>query len=481
MKRTLVVLLCLGLLALPVGFLPDGFLGERFPPRGVDVSDEPAAAVSRPDARRRYLDALAADDAVAGGARTAWRRAGEDALAAPLPMTLPYGEHRLLGGAATAGGGEATAFEVSLSPPAVLHLRTVAGVGAAGGLLVDVLQRRGERFAPLVTLGPADIDLRWSPPVGGRYLVRVQPALSSIGAFSLALASRPPLDFPVLTDATDPVRSRFGVPRDGGRREHHGIDIFAPRGTPVLAAADGMVVRTGDSGRGGLHVWQRAEDEAGRHLGSLYYAHLDRIDVPVGTRVTRGTPLGTVGNTGNARTTPPHLHFGLYRRYRGPVDPLPLVGERRELPAPLPRADGVAPWLAVRSPVLNLRAGPGTGNAVLGQLAGGDLVRAVATSGGWARVRARSASGVVSQGYVSRGAARRRRARAARAGAGSACCSPRPRRERRDSVCWRPERRLRTAARSVATDVSGTPDGLQGWLAPEGESAAAIAGPENAM
>ena len=479
MKRTLVLLLCLGLLALPIGFLPDGFLGERFPPRGVDVSDEPAA-VSRPDARRRYLDALAADDAVAGGARTAWHRAGEDALAAPLPMTLPYGEHRLLGGGATAGDAEATAFEVSLSPPAVLHLRTAAGVGAVGGLLVDVLQRRGERFAPLVTLGPADIDLRWSPPVGGRYLVRVQPALSSTGAFSLALASRPPLDFPVLTDVADPVRSRFGVPRDGGRREHHGIDIFAPRGTPVLAAADGMVVRTGDSGRGGLHVWQRAEDEAGRRLGSLYYAHLDRIDVPVGTRVTRGTPLGTVGNTGNARTTPPHLHFGLYRRYRGPVDPLPLVGERRDLPAPLPRADGVAPWLAVRSPALNLRAGPGTGNAVLGQLAGGDLVRAEATSGGWARVRVRSASGVVLQGYVSRGLL--------------GAAEPVPRvLEREHVLLASPEAGApRLGLLSIGTTVAdsgafgryrrvGTPDGLQGWLAPEGESAAAIAEPENAM
>ena len=479
MKRALVLLPCLGLLMLPIGFLPEGLLGERFPPRGVDVPHEPAAG-SRPDARGRYLDALAADDTVAGDARTAWRRAGEEALAEPLPIELPYDEHRLLGGAAIASGAEATAFEVSLFPPAVLHLRAAAGADAVGGLLVDVLQRRGERFTPLLALGPADIDVRWSPPVGGRYLVRVQPALSSTGTFALALASRPPLDFPVLTDASDPVRSRFGVPRDGGRREHHGIDIFAPRGTPVLAAADGMVVRTGDSGRGGLHVWQRGEDEAGRYLGSLYYAHLDRIDVPVGRRVTRGTPIGTVGNTGNARTTPPHLHFGLYRRYRGPVDPLPLVGERRDLPAPLPDADGAAPWLAVRSPALNLRAGPGTRNAVLGQLVGGDLVRVVATSGNWARVRTRPASGVALDGYVSRELL------------GAAEPAPRVLERERVLIAFPEAGAPRLGLLPPGTTVTdsgafgryrrvGTPDGLQGWLEPEEGSEAAITETENAM
>ena len=467
MKRTLALLLCIGLLALPIGFLPDALLPERFPPRGGDVPDE-LAAVPRPDTRGRYLDALAADDAVATGPQAAWRRAGERALETPLPIDLPYAEHVVLAD----GGAGASVFALSLSPPEVLHLRTAAGEGAVGGLLVDVLQRRGERFAPLLTSGPADIDVRWEPPVGGRYLVRVQPVLASAGAFSLSLGRRAPLDFPVLTDAPDPIRSRFGASRDGGRREHHGIDIFAPRGTPVLAAADGVVVRSGNSGRGGLHVWQQAETASGQRLGSLYYAHLDAVEVLAGTRVTRGTRLGTVGNTGNARTTPPHLHFGLYRRYRGPVDPLPLVGERRVVPPPLPATDGSPPaaatWLAVRPRALNLRAGPGIGSAVLGQIDGGELVRSMAVSGSWVRVRTRSAGGGTREGYVSR--------------ALLDAVAPEPAvLERERALLAAPEigtPRLAVLASRTTVAVSGvfggyrrveTPEGLRGWLAPDGQ------------
>ena len=392
MKKTLALLLCLALLALPIGFLPDALLSGRLWPYTVDVSGE--------DARGRYRDALAADASVPADARAAWREAGEAALARPLALALPHLESLSLGaGAAVAPVG---AFEVRLAPPDVLHLRTAAGAGAVGGLIVDVLQRRGEYLARLASFGPAPIDTRWTPPVDGAYLVRAQPALGTVGAFAVALERRAPLDFPVLTDAPDPVRSPFGAPRDGGRREHHGIDIFAPRGTPVLAAADGVVARVGDSTRGGLHVWQRAEDEAGRTIGSLYYAHLDRVEVLAGTRLARGARLGTVGNTGNARSTPPHLHFGLYRRFVGPTDPAPLVGERRVPIGPLTPGHAAPPWLAVRSPALNLRAGPGTGFDVVARLARADLVRVLALADGWARVRAHPPGGTPLEGFVAR-------------------------------------------------------------------------------
>ena len=120
------------------------------------------------------------------------------------------------------------------------------------------------------------------------------------------------------------LRSSFGEPRSG-HRTHAGIDIFAHRGTPVVAAAEGLVVRIGTTDRlGGNTVWV-----AGKPSTLYYYAHLDHFarGLHVGDHVAPGDLVGYVGNTGNARTTPPHLHFGVYPAARAfwPVDPTPLL------------------------------------------------------------------------------------------------------------------------------------------------------------
>lgn len=114
----------------------------------------------------------------------------------------------------------------------------------------------------------------------------------------------------------------WGYPRSGGRT-HQGNDIFADRGTPIVAIDDGVVIRVNrrDSGLGGLAVTYRTAD------GSEWYnAHLHTVEagLEVGSRVSRGETVGTVGNTGNARTTPPHNHIG--RKYGGSwVNPWPTI------------------------------------------------------------------------------------------------------------------------------------------------------------
>ena len=87
----------------------------------------------------------------------------------------------------------------------------------------------------------------------------------------------------------------------------------APRGTPVLAATDGFITRVETTGRGGNVIWMQPL------FGNMrvYYAHLDEQWVTPGDFVVEGEPLGAIGNTGNARTTPPHLHFGVYVRRPG--------------------------------------------------------------------------------------------------------------------------------------------------------------------
>jgi septal ring factor EnvC (AmiA/AmiB activator) len=118
----------------------------------------------------------------------------------------------------------------------------------------------------------------------------------------------------------------WGYPRSGGRW-HQGNDVFANRGTPVVAVHDGVVVSwnppSSPTRLGGITVTYETAD--GSHW---YNAHLDTIadGVSPGSSVSRGQVIGTVGNTGNARTTPPHLHIG--RRYGGsPVNPWPTISQ----------------------------------------------------------------------------------------------------------------------------------------------------------
>jgi murein DD-endopeptidase MepM/ murein hydrolase activator NlpD len=125
------------------------------------------------------------------------------------------------------------------------------------------------------------------------------------------------------------IADTWGAPRFGDRR-HRGQDIFAPKGTPVVSATRGVVTRVGENRLGGNTV--SVFGPGGRRY---YYAHLDRYaaGLRAGDVVSPGTVLGYVGNTGNARGTPPHLHFGVYGP-GGPLDPLPLISEKASAAAP---------------------------------------------------------------------------------------------------------------------------------------------------
>jgi murein DD-endopeptidase MepM/ murein hydrolase activator NlpD len=116
------------------------------------------------------------------------------------------------------------------------------------------------------------------------------------------------------------VSDSFGAPR-GRDRAHAGVDIFAGRGTPVLSTTRGVVSAIRETGLGGKQVWVLGPARE-RH----YYAHLDgwTENLAVGDVVWPGDPLGLVGDTGNARGTPPHLHYGVYGA-AGAYDPLPLL------------------------------------------------------------------------------------------------------------------------------------------------------------
>jgi len=131
--------------------------------------------------------------------------------------------------------------------------------------------------------------------------------------------------FPIAGPYNRPLVGTFGAPRMPGTPDahwHQGIDIFAPAGTPLVAAERGVVSKVGSNRLGGLTVWLHGESGT-----DWYYAHLlaHAPDLVAGQVVEAGTLLGYVGNSGNAATTPSHLHLELHPNGGDAVDPFPLL------------------------------------------------------------------------------------------------------------------------------------------------------------
>ncbi len=106
------------------------------------------------------------------------------------------------------------------------------------------------------------------------------------------------------------ISNTWGAPRSGGRK-HEGIDIMAPRGAFIASPTEAVVTRVGKGKLGGNYVY--TSNPGGE---TFYFAHLDRIPshIKAGVELEAGDFIGYVGNTGNASNTPPHLHFGIYKR-----------------------------------------------------------------------------------------------------------------------------------------------------------------------
>lgn len=201
--------------------------------------------------------------------------------------------------------------------------------GSDGSSTVDALrlqlvaQHRGVPAGTVIVIGRAGAT--GTPPPQPRTAAAHTAARTVVVAAAPAFVTPGGRAFPLARRT--PVVDTFGAAR-AGVEWHHGIDLFGPRGTPVLAVASGTLFEIGWNARGGHRLWLR--DAAGT---TYYYAHLDAFTAAArtGARVHVGQPLGTLGSSGDAEHTPPHLHFEVHPAalaplgYDGAVNPTPFL------------------------------------------------------------------------------------------------------------------------------------------------------------
>ena len=305
-----------------------------------------------------------------------WVRAGEAALAAAAAASTPFQET----GYFPPDTPGAVAWRLELRRGRTLSIELRFDAARPARVFLDLFSVRDTNPPSRVaSLKEDSTALRYSVRRDGVYILRLQPELLRGGRWTLVQRTEASLGFPVPGFDVKAVKSRFGVDRDAGRRRHHGLDIFAPRGTAVVALVDGYA-RPGTNPLGGNVVWLTD----GRR--NLYYAHLDRWALEGDAQVRVGDTLGYIGNTGNARTTPPHLHFGIYDN--GPVDPFPfLAPDDSSPPAPSRPPDEWNRWVRVTAREAVLRSGAGRDADTLLRLERGGLARVIAASHRAFRVR----------------------------------------------------------------------------------------------
>lgn len=253
----------------------------------------------------------------------AWFTMSDYILQQPVSIVLPFREAGYFPGEKAM----ATAYSFDGKTGEVINVTLEKQPSNDFEIFMDLWKLSGDSLPEKLTYADST-QFNYEVENDGRYILRLQPELLKSGNYTLTITSGPSLAYPL--PGKESIQSFWGASRDGGNRSHEGVDIFADRGTPVIAVADGRVNRVGLNNLGGKVIFLRPK---GRNL-SLYYAHLDSQLVQMGESVNQGDTIGLVGTTGNAVSTAPHLHFGIYSS-GGAIDPLPFIKVNNKQPAPI--------------------------------------------------------------------------------------------------------------------------------------------------
>ncbi|MFW5947867.1 MAG: M23 family metallopeptidase, partial [Gemmatimonadota bacterium] len=214
------------------------------------------------EAYARNLEAAGLDGAALG---RLWTRAARTALEDAPRVEAPFRETGFLESSRPDAVGYRFAARVGQRLTAEVRLEPATNTRVFLDLFRASADTMG-RPEPVASADSGALRLVHEPERDGEFILRVQPELLRGGRYVLTARLEPSMTFPVVGSGPAAVQSVFGDPRDSGSRDHHGIDVFAPRGTPVIAAAAGRVRSVRTTPIGGRTVWLR--DAAARQ--SLY-------------------------------------------------------------------------------------------------------------------------------------------------------------------------------------------------------------------
>ena len=221
--------------------------------------------------------------------------------------------------------------------------------------------------------------LRFIPEKDIKASIILQAKLDTQSTTNFKIYTAPRYDFPVAGKGNTAIQSFWGASRSGGSRSHEGNDIFAPKRHPVVAITYGTVSNIRNRGLGGKQVWVKDYDNGYLH----YYAHLDEWIVSEGDMVWSGDTLGYIGNTGNAKNTPPHVHFGIYKNGNA-VDPKPFIWQTQA-----PENSSLLPYhkeAKANGFAANLRKEPSSNSDIIQDLKT-EPVTIIGNTGNWYHVR----------------------------------------------------------------------------------------------
>ncbi|MEH6406364.1 MAG: M23 family metallopeptidase [Leeuwenhoekiella sp.] len=310
-----------------------------------------------------------------------WAQAFKNSFEDSISVKVPYLEN----GSFFPKTNAVYSYNLSLQQGEVFHLQ-VATDSLKTKVFLELFAKTGDSLNPFKSIVRSAIDereLTYRVETTADYKVTIQPEINAHSPFVIKAYRTPLYYFPVTGKGNAAIQSFWGANRDAGARRHEGLDIFAPKGTPVVAATDGWISSTGNRGLGGKQVWLRS----GLWGNSLYYAHLDSIIATQGQRVKTGDTLGLVGNTGNARTTPSHLHFGIYRGRGGAINPLPYVFQGTAPIASAGIKNDFEEKIVVKSARANLRNSAFAKAKKIGEASRRDTLELLGRSADWLHVR----------------------------------------------------------------------------------------------
>ncbi|MEX2232777.1 MAG: M23 family metallopeptidase [Cyclobacteriaceae bacterium] len=323
-----------------------------------------------------YIESLKKAELLNASMTREWLSAGKQVFDDSVIINVPFSES----GYFEASTPDARSYRFSVKDGQVLTVNGAVKTRQDAKVFLDLFVRDDEEWER-IAYADSSFSITYEFSRNEECVLRLQPELLANAYYALNISITPLLINPVFGALNRAIGSFYGASRDNGKRLHEGVDIFATKGTPVIAPTDGVISHVGKSSLGGKVVWMK--DIKRGH--SYYFAHLDSQMVKQGMRVYQGHVLGLVGNTGNAKKTPPHLHFAIYQS--GSKDPLYYIRKVEQAMASLPIDTGFQqkPFKVLQEKIA-LMSGPSTKLPVKTSLERDTYVTVIGQSHDWFRI-----------------------------------------------------------------------------------------------